>query len=453
MSLDTNLTAFTPILTEFQSPVENRGLAALPKLSLSAKESNELDKLAAKKTFDVEKIRKDFPILKEKVNGQDLIWFDNAATTHKPQSVIDRISYYYAHENSNVHRAAHELAARSTDAYELAREKVRNFINAASAEEIIFVRGTTEGINLVAKSWGEQNLNEGDEIILSHLEHHANIVPWQQLAESKGLKIKVIPVDDDGQIIFDEYVKLLNANTKLVAFTQVSNALGTITPAQKIVELAHQEGAKVLIDMAQSVSHIKTDVQFLDADWIVFSGHKIFGPTGIGVLYGREELLNQTKPWQGGGNMIREVTFEQTKYNNGSMRFEAGTGNIADAVGLGAAIDYISRIGIEAINQYEHSLLEYATQLVSEVSGLRIIGTAADKTSVLSFILDGFSNVEIGQKLNEEGIAVRTGHHCAQPILRRFGVDTTVRVSLAFYNTFAEVEKLAKVLHEIAATH
>lgn len=449
MSLNINFNAVSPILTEFQAPLKKTGLSELPKLFSTPEERIKLDKVFSKKKFEVEKIRKDFPILKEKVNGRELIWLDNAATTQKPNSVIDRISYFYAHENSNVHRAAHELAARSTDAYEEAREKVRQFINANSTDEIVFVRGTTEAINLVAKSWGEQNLNAGDEIILSHLEHHANIVPWQQLAAKKGLKISVIPVDDDGQIIFEEYVKLLNSNTKLVAFTQVSNALGTITPAKKIVELAHQTGAKVLIDAAQSVSHLKTDVQDLDADWLVFSGHKVFGPTGIGVLYGKEELINQTEPWQGGGTMIREVSFEHTKYNNGSMRFEAGTGNIADAVGLGAAIDYVNNLGIDAIYQYEHELLNYATKLLKEISGLRIIGTAKEKTSVLSFILDGFSNQEIGVELNKEGIAVRTGHHCAQPILRRFGLDNTIRVSLAFYNTFSEIETLAEVLNRL----
>jgi cysteine desulfurase/selenocysteine lyase len=350
--------------------------------------------------LDVNRVRADFPILQEHVNGRRLIWLDNAATTQKPRLVIDRISSFYEHENSNIHRAAHELAARATDAYEGAREKVRAFLNAASVNEIVFVRGATEAINLVAKSWGEQFLQQGDEIILSHLEHHANIVPWQQLAAKKGLLIKVIPVDEDGQIILSEYQKLLSAKTKLVSFTQVSNALGTVTPAQQIVELAHQAGAKVLVDGAQAVSHLRADVQRLNCDWYVFSGHKVFGPTGIGVLYGKEALLNETQPWQGGGNMIKDVTFEHTQYHAAPGRFEAGTGNIADAVGLGAAIDYVNHIGIDVIYQYEHYLLVYATQLLKDVPGLRLIGTAPDKTSVLSFVFKDYSTEQVGAALN-----------------------------------------------------
>lgn len=396
--------------------------------------------------FDVNLVRKDFPILQERINGKQLIWFDNAATTQKPKQVIDRISYFYEHENSNIHRAAHELAARATDAYEAAREKVRSFINAGSVNEIVFVRGTTEAINLVAKSWGEQYLNTGDEIILSHLEHHANIVPWQQLAAKKNLKIKVIPVDDDGQVLLDEYAKLLGPKVKLVSFTQVSNALGTVTPAKQIIEMAHAAGAKVLLDGAQSVSHMRVDLQQLNPDWFVFSGHKIFGPTGIGVVYGKEDLLNETQPWQGGGNMIKDVTFEHTQFHNAPGRFEAGTGNIADAVGLGAALDYVTKVGIDLIGQYEHYLLEYATHLLKQVPGLRLIGTAPDKASVISFVLDGYKTEDVGAALNEEGIAVRSGHHCAQPILRRFGVEQTVRPSLAFYNTCAEVDKLYTTL-------
>ena len=403
----------------------------------------------AKPAFEVDIIKKDFPILQERVNGRQIIWLDNAATTQKPRQVIDRISYFYEHENSNVHRAAHELAARATDAYEGAREKVRNFLNARSANEIVFVRGTTEAINLVAKSYGEQFLHPGDEIILSHLEHHANIVPWQQLAQKNGLKIRVIPVDDDGQILLGEYQKLLGPKTKLVSFTQVSNALGTITPAKQIIELAHHAGAKVLLDGAQSVSHMRVDLQSLNPDFFVFSGHKIFGPTGIGVVYGKEDLLNQMQPWQGGGNMIRDVTFERTQFHDAPGRFEAGTGNIADAVGLGAALDYVNKLGIDNISQYEHYLLMYATALMQEVPGLKLIGTAPDKASVLSFILQGYSNDDVGKALNEEGIAVRTGHHCAQPILRRFGVESTVRPSLAFYNTCADVDKLISVLHRL----
>jgi cysteine desulfurase/selenocysteine lyase len=396
--------------------------------------------------FNAELIKKDFPILKETVNGKPLIWFDNAATTQKPQSVIDRISYFYEHENSNIHRAAHELAARASDAYEAAREKVKVFLNARSVNEIVFVRGATEGINLVAQSWGDQNLIAGDEIIVSNLEHHANIVPWKRLADKKGLKLRVIPVDDDGQILLDEYAKLLNSKTKLVAFTQVSNALGTVTPAKQMVEMAHAVGAKVLLDGAQSVSHMKVDVQYLNADWLVFSGHKLFGPTGIGAVYGKEDLLNETQPYQSGGNMIQDVTFEEIKYHKAPNRFEAGTGNIADAIGLGAAIDYVSKIGIEAIGQYEHYLLEYATNLLKQIPGVRLIGTAVDKASVLSFNLQGFTNDEVGQALNKEGIAVRTGHHCAQPILRRMGVETSVRPSLAFYNTIQDVDIFIETL-------
>ncbi|SHH15887.1 cysteine desulfurase [Chryseolinea serpens] len=399
--------------------------------------------------FDINRVKGDFPILKERVNGKSLVWLDNAATTQKPKLVIDRISEFYEHENSNIHRAAHELAARATDAFEGARKKVQRFLNAGSPNEIIFVRGTTEGINLVAQSWGDQNLNAGDEIILSHLEHHANIVPWQLLAEKKGFKIRVIPVDDDGQIRLDEYGKLLNSKTKLVSFTHVSNALGTVTPAQTIINMAHTAGAKVLLDGAQSVSHMRVDVQQLNPDFFVFSGHKIFGPTGIGAVYGKEELLNQMQPWQGGGNMIKDVTFEHTEFHKAPGRFEAGTGNIADAVGLGAAIDYVSRIGMELINQYEHALLLYGTHLLRQVPGLRLIGTAPDKASVMSFVLDGYTNDEVGQALNKEGIAVRTGHHCAQPILRRFGVESTVRPSLAFYNTCADVDALVAVLHKL----
>ncbi|EJL63914.1 family 2A encapsulin nanocompartment cargo protein cysteine desulfurase [Flavobacterium sp. CF136] len=399
--------------------------------------------------FDANLIKKDFPILSEKVNGKPLIWFDNAATTQKPKSVIERIAYFYEHENSNIHRAAHELAARASDAYEAAREKVKVFLNAGSVNEIVFVRGATEGINLVAQSWGDNNLVAGDEIVVSNLEHHANIVPWKRLADKKGLKLRVIPVDDDGQILLDEYAKLLNSKTKIVAFTQVSNALGTVTPAKKMVEMAHAVGAKVLLDGAQSVSHMKVDVQDLNADWLVFSGHKLFGPTGIGVLYGKEDLLNDMQPYQSGGNMIQDVTFEEIKYHKAPNRFEAGTGNIADAIGLGAAIDYVTKIGINAIGQYEHYLLDYATKLIKEIPGVRLIGTAANKASVLSFNLQGYSNEEVGQALNKEGIAVRTGHHCAQPILRRLGVETTVRPSLAFYNTTQDVDKFIETLWKL----
>ncbi|CAN7778009.1 family 2A encapsulin nanocompartment cargo protein cysteine desulfurase [Variovorax sp. LjRoot84] len=400
--------------------------------------------------FDVHAVRRDFPVLQERVNGRQLVWFDNAATTHKPRAVIDRISYFYEHENSNIHRAAHELAARATDAYEGARERVRAFINAPEVEEVIFVRGTTEAINLVAKSWGAQHVGEGDEIVVSHLEHHANIVPWQQLASAKGAKLRVIPVDDSGQVLLDEYQKLLSDRTKIVAVTQVSNALGTVVPVKQIVELAHRAGARALVDGAQSVSHMRVDVQDIGADFFVFSGHKVFGPTGIGVVWGRREVLEDMPPWQGGGNMIADVTFEKTVFQPIPNKFEAGTGNIADAVGLGAAIDYVNRIGIENIARYEHALLCHGMQALSAIPGVRLIGTASDKASVMSFVLAGHSTEEVGRALNEEGIAVRTGHHCAQPILRRFGVETTVRPSLAFYNTFDEIDRLVAVVRGLA---
>ena len=399
--------------------------------------------------FDVLAVRRDFPILKERVNGHPLVWFDNAATTQKPQSVIDRVSYFYEHENSNIHRAAHELAARSTDAYEKARDTVAHFMNASSSSEIVFARGTTEAINLVAKSWGQQNIKAGDEIVVTWLEHHANIVPWKQLCDLTGATLRVVPVDDDGQVLLGEYQKLLTARTKLVSFTQVSNALGTVTPAKVMIDMAHRVGAKVLLDGAQSVSHLRVDVQALDCDWFVFSGHKIFGPTGIGVLYGKAELLESMPPWQGGGNMIEDVTFDKIIYQPAPARFEAGTGNIADAVGLGAALEYVSKIGIDNIARYEHELLVYAMEALRSISGLRLIGTAAEKTSVLSFVLAGHSNQDIGVALNRVGIAVRTGHHCAQPILRRFGLESTVRPSLAFYNTHDEVDLLVSTVRRI----
>ncbi|MET0333619.1 MAG: family 2A encapsulin nanocompartment cargo protein cysteine desulfurase [Rhizobacter sp.] len=401
--------------------------------------------------FDVNAVRRDFPILQERVNGRQLVWFDNAATTQKPQAVIDRLAHFYAHENSNIHRAAHELAARATDAYEGARETVRRFIGASSTEEIIFVRGTTEGINLVAKSWGAKNIGPGDEIIVSHLEHHANIVPWQQLAAEKGAKIRVIPVDDSGQVLLGEYQKLLNDRTKIVSVTQVSNALGTVVPVQEIVAAAHRAGAKALVDGAQSISHMRVDVRAIDADFFVFSGHKIFGPTGIGVVYGKREVLEDMPPWQGGGNMIADVTFEKTVYHAPPTRFEAGTGNIADAVGLGAALEYVERLGIENIGRYEHGLLDYATHHMRPIQGVKLIGTARDKASVLSFVLDGYTTDEVGKALNQEGIAVRTGHHCAQPILRRFGLETTVRPSLAFYNTCEEVDCMVQIVRRLAS--
>jgi cysteine desulfurase/selenocysteine lyase len=400
--------------------------------------------------FDVLSVRRDFPILKELVNGRPLAWLDNAATTQKPQSVIDRLSYFYEHENSNIHRAAHELAARATDAYEGARDKIADFLNASSSKEIVYVRGTTEAINLVAKSWGKKHIGKDDEILISHLEHHANIVPWQMLCAETGAKLKVAPVDDDGQVLLEEYERLLNSRTKLVSFTQVSNALGTVTPAKQMIEMAHRYGARVLLDGAQSVSHMRADVQYLDCDFFVFSGHKVFAPTGIGALYGKPEVLEEMPAWQGGGNMIEDVTFEKTRYHPAPSKFEAGTGNIADAVGLGAAIDYVQKLGIDNINRYEHELLVYAMGALRSIPGLKLIGTAKEKTSVLSFVLDGYQTSEVGEALNKEGIAVRTGHHCAQPILRRFGLEATVRPSLAFYNTHEEIDRLVAVVRQLS---
>jgi cysteine desulfurase/selenocysteine lyase len=404
-------------------------------------------------SFDAQALKRDFPILRERVNGKPLVWLDNAATTQKPQSVVDRLKYFYEHENSNVHRAAHELAARATDAYESAREKVRRFLNASSSREIIFVRGATEGINLVAQSWGRRNIQKDDEIVITWLEHHANIVPWQMLCAEKGARLRVAPVDDSGQVLLDEYEKLLGPKTRLVALPQVSNALGVVPPAAEMIEAAHRHGAKVLLDGAQSVSHMRVDVQSLDCDFFVLSGHKVFAPTGIGVVYGKSEVLERMPPWQGGGNMIQDVTFEKTLYQQPPQRFEAGTGNIADAVGLGAAIDYLDRAGMPNISRHEHALLTFATEQLVRIPGLRIIGTAKEKAGVLSFVLHGFRTEEIGQYLNRYGIAVRAGHHCAQPILRRFGLESTVRASLALYNTFEDIDALAVALWNLVQGH
>lgn len=400
--------------------------------------------------FDVNAIRADFPILKEVVNGKPLIWFDNAATTQKPQVVIDRLSHFYAHENSNIHRAAHELAARATDAYEEARDTVADFIGAPSSENIVFVRGTTEAINLVAHAWGGKHLQPGDEIVITHLEHHANIVPWQLISQKTGAILKVAPIDDAGNLLLSEFEELLSPRTKLVAASQVSNALGTVVPVDKIVELGHRYGARVLIDAAQSIQHVPVDVSELGADFLVFSGHKIYGPTGIGALYGTEEALTETPPWQGGGHMIADVTIERSLYQGPPTKFEAGTGNIADAVGLTEALRYVQRLGIERIAAYEHSLLEYATPRLADIPGVRLVGTATEKASVLSFVLAGHEPLEVGKALNAEGIAVRAGHHCAQPALRRLGLEATVRPSFAFYNTFEEIDVFLRAVRRIA---
>ena len=400
--------------------------------------------------LDVPSIRRDFPALNQLVHGKPLVWFDNAATTQKPQAVIDAISYYYSHDNSNIHRAAHTLAARSTDAFEAVRDNVQRFLGAATSKEIIFVRGTTEGINLVAQTYGRKFLQPGDEILLSTLEHHANIVPWQMVAKEKGAVIRVIPVNDRGEVMLEEYQALLGPKTKLVGLTQASNSLGTILPVAEMTQMAKRYGARVLIDGAQSVSHIPVNVQSIGCDFFVFSGHKIFGPTGIGVVYAREELQEIMPPWQGGGNMIRNVTFEETSYADPPNKFEAGTPNIADTVGLGASLDYVQRLGLPNIGQYEHYLLEYATERLLPINGLRVIGQARDKVSVLSFVLKDRKTEEVGKLLDLEGIAVRAGHHCSQPSLRRYGVDATVRPSFAFYNTTEEIDRLVLAIKRIS---
>ena len=399
--------------------------------------------------FDIERIRKDFPALHQNVNGKPLIWLDNAATTQKPQSVIDATSRFYAHDNSNIHRAAHAMAARATEAYEGGREKIRRFLGAADAREIVFVRGTTEAINLVAQTYGKKNIGAGDEILLTTMEHHANIVPWQMLAEQTGAIIRVAPINDKGELILEQFASLLSHRTKLVSITHVANALGTINPLEQIISLAHAYGVPVLVDGAQSSPHMPINVQALDADFFALSGHKIFGPTGIGVLYGKLSLLEQMPPYQGGGNMIRDVTFAKTTYQDPPQRFEAGTQDIAGAVGLGAAAEYLMNIGMPAIAAYEHELLVYATEALRSVKGLRPIGTASAKASVLSFVIDGFESEQVGKHLDKHGIAVRSGHHCAQPALRRFGLNSSVRPSLAFYNTHDEIDALVRALHQV----
>jgi SufS family cysteine desulfurase len=399
--------------------------------------------------FDIAGVRRDFPALHQLVNGKPLVWLDNAATTHKPQVVIDATSQFYSRDNSNIHRAAHTLSTRSTGLFEAGREKVRRFLGAADAKEIIFVRGTTEAINLVAQSYGRQNIGAGDEIILTELEHHANIVPWQLLAGQAGATIRVIPINDRGELILEEFVKLLGPKTKFVSVAHVSNSLGTINPVEQIIALAHAQGVPVLVDGAQSTPHLPVNVTALDADFYVFSGHKVFAPTGIGALYGKAPLLEAMPPWQGGGHMIKDVRFEQTTYQNAPEKFEAGTPDIAGVVGLGAAIDYLFQIGIPGIAAYEHALLEYATQALATIPGLRPIGTAANKASVLAFVIPGVPNDSIARHLDKNGIAVRAGHHCALPAVRHFGLESSVRPSLAFYNSREEVDALVLALRSL----
>jgi cysteine desulfurase / selenocysteine lyase len=440
-------TAYSPVVTSYKDAPYINAADDAPASVGELSKTSQFDAGG----FDVNRIRGDFPILNEKVaGGKPLVWLDNGATTQKPNAVIERISYFYRHENSNVHRGAHELAARATDAYEAARETTAKFLGAPSKDNIVFVRGTTEGVNLAAQSYVKPLLSPGDEIILTILEHHANIVPWQMIAQETGALLRVAPVDDTGQIILSEYVKLFCRRTKFVSVTHVSNALGTITPVREMIQIAHANGVRILVDGAQSVAHTPLNVTELDADFFVFSGHKIFGPTGIGALYGKADALEEAKPYQGGGNMIKDVTFERTVYNDPPVKFEAGTGNIADAVGLGAALDYVSGIGIANISAYEHALLNYATGELKKINGLRLIGTAEEKASVLSFILDNASVEQVGKHLASRGIAVRAGHHCAQPILRRFGLEATVRPTIAFYNTAEEIDKLVCAVKEIA---
>ena len=399
--------------------------------------------------FDVESIREDFPVLKQTIHGKPLVYLDNAATAQKPYAVIEAIRKFYEVDCANIHRGVHELSQRSTAAYEATRAKMKRFLNARSKSELIFVRGTTEGINLVASSWGRKFVREGDEIVISGMEHHSNIVPWQMLCEAAGAKLRVIPIDDRGELILEEYARLLNPRTRLVAVTHVSNALGTINPVKEIVAMAHRAGALALVDGAQAAPHLKVDVQALDADFYALSGHKVVGPTGIGILYGKSKLLNAMPPYQGGGDMIKTVTFEKTTYADLPYKFEAGTPNIAGGIGLGAAVDYLNNIGLNRIAAYEHELLVYGTQALEQIPGLRMIGTAREKAAVLSFVIDGIHPHDIGTVLDRLGIAVRTGHHCAQPVMDRFGVPATTRASLAFYNTRREIDALAAGLRKV----
>ena len=399
--------------------------------------------------FDVERIREDFPVLKQTIHGKPLVYLDNAATAQKPYAVIEAIRKFHEVDCANIHRGVHELSQRSTAAYEGTRAKMKRFLNARSKSELIFVRGTTEGINLVASSWGHKNVREGDEIIISAMEHHSNIVPWQMVCEATGAKLRVIPINDRGELILEEYARLLNPRTKMVAVTHVSNALGTINPVAEIIAMAHRAGALALIDGAQAAPHLKVDVQALDADFYALSGHKMVGPTGIGILYGKSKLLNAMPPYQGGGDMIKTVTFEKTTYADLPYKFEAGTPNIAGGIGLGAAVDYLSHIGLDRIAAYEHELLVYGTQALEQIPGLRMIGTAREKAAVLSFVIEGIHPHDIGTVLDRMGIAVRTGRHCAQPVMDRFGVPATTRASLAFYNTVQEIDALAAGLRKV----
>lgn len=397
-------------------------------------------------TLDILKIRADFPVLDQQVNGSSLIYFDNAATTQKPKSVIDALTHYYVSDNANIHRGLHALAERATTAYELTRTKIKEFINAPSSDQIILTAGTTGSINLVAQTFGRANFSKGDKILISNLEHHSNIVPWQMIAQEKGAIIEVIPVDERGVLDLEAFRNLLDASVKLVAVNHVSNAIGTINPIAEMIQLAHAHGAKVMIDGAQSIAHLDIDVQALGIDFFAFSAHKLFGPTGVGVLYGKRELLESMPPYQGGGEMIKEVSFEGTTYNELPYKFEAGTPNIADVIALSAAIDYVNALSKEALFTHELALLAYATEQLSAIPGLRIIGTAPEKIAVISFVIDGIHPQDLGVLLDKFGIAIRTGHHCVQPLMERFGLPGTCRASFAFYNTFEEIDLFVKAL-------
>jgi len=399
--------------------------------------------------FDVARVRADFPILTERVHGKPLVYFDNAATSQKPRAVIDAELHFYQSLCSNVHRGVHDLSERATQAYEATRVKLQRFLNAAESREVIFVRGTTEAINLVASTYGRKNVGAGDEVLISGMEHHSNIVPWQMLCEEKGASLRVAPISDRGELILEEFEKLLGPRTKLVAVTHVSNVLGTINPVREIIAMAHRRNIPVLLDGAQAAPHVPVDVRALDCDFYTISGHKLFAPTGIGALYGKAKLLEAMPPYQGGGDMIASVTFEKTIYNSLPYKFEAGTPNIAGTLGLGAAIDYLNQLGFDRFAPYEHELLVYATEALAQIPDLRIIGTAKEKAAVISFVLDGLHPHDVGTVLDQEGIAVRTGHHCAQPLMERFQVPATTRASLAFYNTFEEVDALVKGIHKV----
>lgn len=404
---------------------------------------------AVQSAFDVQKVRADFPILARKIHGKPLVYLDNAATTQKPQAVIDALIRFYTLENSNIHRGVHTLSEEATEIYEESRVTVQRFLNAADPREIIFVRGATEGINLVAQTWGRANIRHGDEIVISAMEHHSNIVPWQILCEQQGANLRVAPVNDAGELLLDEFEKLLGSKTKLVAMSHVSNALGTVNPVRKIVEAARRVNARVLFDGAQAVPHIPLDVRALDCDFYAFSGHKIYGPTGIGILYGKAEVLETMPPYQGGGDMISSVTFEKTLYNRLPYKFEAGTPHVSGAIGLGAALDYVNSIGLDRIARHEKQVLAYGTKRLLEIPGLRLIGTAKEKEGILSFVLEGIHPHDVGTILDREGIAIRTGHHCAQPLMERFGVPATARASLALYNTAEEMDALARSIEKV----